>query len=76
MLAADPEVRMHFSSVDMAKDIEDALGKEPNSLVTPFVRVAEQLQAAQMQNQASRQLEGEETNALEEDFPEEEQPPA
>jgi len=71
MLAADPEVRVHFSSLDMAKDIEDALGKDPQTLVTPFVRVAEQLQAQQMQNTASRQLESEEMNALEEDFPEE-----
>ena len=74
MLAADPEVRMHFSSVEMAKDIEDAMGKDPLTLVIPFVRVAEQLEAAQMQNQASRQLETEEVDSLEQDFPEEEPP--
>ena len=76
MLVNDPEVRVHFSSVELAKDIEDALGKDPQTYVTPFVRVAEQMEAAQLQNAASRQVEGEEIDSLEEDFGEQPQQPA
>ena len=78
MLVNDPEVRVHFSSVELAKDIEDALGKDPQTYVTPFIRVAEQMEATQLMNAASRQVETEEIDSLEEDFTEEErgqQPP-
>ena len=68
MLASDPAVQLHFSSVEIAKDIENALGKDPHTYVTPYIRVAEQMEAAQMQNAASRQVEKEETDSLEEDY--------
>lgn len=74
MLAGDEQVRTHFSSVDMAKEIEDILGKDPQTMVVPYVRISEQLQAAQMQNTAARQLEDEEINTLDEEELQEGQP--
>lgn len=66
-LAADPEVRMHFSSFEMAKDLSTALKIDNKNVVSKNIRVAEQLEVAQLQNQASRQLQAEEQGALEAD---------
>lgn len=46
-LGADPELKMHFSSVKIAKMIEDLLDIEDYEIVEPYVRIHEQAEAQQ-----------------------------
>jgi len=54
-LGADPEIKLHFSSVKLAKMAEDILDLEDYELVEPFVRISEQAEAQQL---ATTQQEG------------------
>lgn len=47
---ADPEVRAHFSSIGVARMVEDVLGLEEWKLVQPFIRLSEQAQAQRLAN--------------------------
>lgn len=49
-LGQDPEVKVHFSSVKIAKMIEDMLSLEDFELVEPYVRVSEQAEFQQLAN--------------------------
>lgn len=49
-LGQDPEVKVHFSSVKIAKMIEDMLSLEDFELVEPYVRVSEQAEYQQLAN--------------------------
>lgn len=53
-LGADPEIKVHFSSVKLAKMIEDLLDLDDYEIVEPYVRVHEQ---AEYQQQANTQME-------------------
>lgn len=54
-LQIDPSVAQHFSSVQMARDIERMLEKEPGTYVEPYVRVTEQVEAQRIQQIAADQ---------------------
>ena len=49
-LYADPGVQVHFSGIKLAKMIEDDLDLEEYELVQPFVRLAENAEAQQIDN--------------------------
>lgn len=49
-LGADQEVKLHFSSVKLAKMIEDILNLDDYELVQPWVRVSEQAEYQQLAN--------------------------
>lgn len=53
---ADPEVKMHFSSIKMAKMVEQDLDLEEYELVTPYVRLAEQAEAQNFNNANQEQV--------------------
>ena len=55
-LYADPEVKMHFSSVKLSKMIEQDLDLEEYEMVTPFVRLAEQAEAQNFHNANQEQV--------------------
>lgn len=55
-LYQDPEIKMHFSSVKIAKMVEQDLDLEEYELVTPFVRLAEQADAQNSQNAHQEQV--------------------
>lgn len=46
----DPEVRQHFSSVKIAKMVEDLIDIEEYEIVEPFVRLSEQAEQQQLAN--------------------------
>ncbi len=46
----DPDVRMHFSSLQVAKAFEDWLGLQDWQMVQPYVRLSEHAEAQQIQN--------------------------
>lgn len=50
MIAADQELKLHFSSVKTAKMIEELLDLEEYEIVEPYVRIAEQAEAQQLSN--------------------------
>lgn len=50
MIAADQELKLHFSSVKTAKMIEELLDLEEYEIVEPYVRIAEQAEAQQLAN--------------------------
>jgi len=47
ILASDPEIKAHFSSIEMAKLMEELLELPNYNLVTPFVRISEQAEGQQ-----------------------------
>lgn len=49
-LGADEEIKVHFSSVKLAKMFEDILDIEDYEVVEPYVRIAEQAEFQQLQN--------------------------
>lgn len=55
-LYQDPEIKIHFSSVKIAKMVEQDLDLEEYELVTPFVRLAEQAEAQNSQNAHQEQV--------------------
>jgi hypothetical protein len=52
----DPEVRQHVSSVKTAEMVEDLLDWEQYDLISPYVRVAEQLETQRLQQVATEDL--------------------
>jgi hypothetical protein len=46
----DPEIRQHFSSIKIAEMVEDLLDWGDYELLTPFVRLSEQADAARLSN--------------------------
>lgn len=51
-LGADPSVMMHFSSVELARLMENLLEIEDRNVVLPYVRISEQAEAAKLQASA------------------------
>ena len=49
-LGQDPEVRMHFSSVKLARLAESLLGIQDENIVQPYIRLSEQADAQKEQN--------------------------
>ena len=49
-LGADPDIKVHFSSVKLAKMFEDLLDIEDYEIVEPFIRIHEQAEAQQQMN--------------------------
>lgn len=47
---SDPEVRVHFSSVGVARMVEELLGLEEWKIVQPYIRLTEQAQAQRLAN--------------------------
>lgn len=47
---SDPEVRVHFSSVGVARMVEELLGLEQWKIVQPYIRLTEQAQAQRLVN--------------------------
>lgn len=50
-IGADQDVRLHISSIELAKMFEEMLDLEPYGLVKPFIRITEQAEAQQFANQ-------------------------
>jgi hypothetical protein len=55
-IGMDPMVNVHFSGVKTAQLVEDLLDIEEYDLVTPYVRISEQAEAAQLQNTQQEQV--------------------
>jgi hypothetical protein len=51
----DPAVRVHFSSIKLAKLLEDQLDLEQFELVTPYIRITEEADAQRMMAAAQEQ---------------------
>jgi hypothetical protein len=58
-VGSDPEVRQHISSIGLAKVSEDLLDIADFKLVTPFVRISEQADAARLANSQQEEIEAE-----------------
>lgn len=52
----DPEIRNHLSSKKIAEVAEENLGLSKYDIYTPNIRISEQLEAAELQQEASMQL--------------------
>ena len=52
----DPELRIHFSSIGLAKLYENLLSLEDYSIVQPFIRLSEQADAQRMMNVHQEQV--------------------
>jgi hypothetical protein len=52
----DPEIKAHFSTVELARMFEDLLDLQDYAVVTPYVRLSEQADAARMQQSSQEQL--------------------
>lgn len=52
----DPELRIHFSSIQMAKLYEGLLSLEDYNIVQPFIRLSEQADAQRMMNVHQEQV--------------------
>jgi hypothetical protein len=50
-IGQDPEVRMHISSIEVARLFEELLDLKDYKLVEPFIRLTEQAEAQQLANQ-------------------------
>lgn len=55
-LGADPDIKVHWSSIKLAKLFEDLLDIEEYELVTPYIRLAEQKEAQALANAAIEQV--------------------
>src|SRR6185295_2765092 len=54
-IGADPDIKAHFSSIKLAKMLEELLDLEDYKLVLPYVRLSEQADAQKMMNAAHEQ---------------------
>lgn len=54
-IGADPDIKAHFSSIKLAKMLEELLDLEDYELVLPYVRLSEQADAQKMMNAAHEQ---------------------
>ena len=52
----DPELRVHFSSIELAKLFEGLLSLEDYNIVQPFIRLSEQADAQRMMNAHQEQV--------------------
>lgn len=57
-VGADPELRLHFSSVKTAQMMEELLDIERYELVQPYIRLSEQAEAQQLANTQTEQILG------------------
>lgn len=55
-IGMDPAVNVHFSGLKTAKLVEDLIDIEEYHLVTPYVRISEQAEAAQLANTQQEQV--------------------
>lgn len=55
-IGQDPEVKMHFSSVETAKLFEDLLDIADWEIVQPYVRISEQIDAQRLMNAGQEQM--------------------
>jgi hypothetical protein len=55
-IGADPQVRVHFSGVEMARLFEDLLDLDNWNIVEPYIRITEQKDAMMMQNSTQEQV--------------------
>ena len=55
-VGADPQVKVHFSTVELARLYEDLLDLEPWHIVEPYIRISEMKEAQMMQNSAQEQV--------------------
>jgi hypothetical protein len=55
-IGADPEIRAHFSSVKIARLLQDLLEVEDYELVEPYIRISEKADYARMSNAADEQV--------------------
>lgn len=56
-IGADPEIKVHFSSIKLAQMFEDLLDIKSYEAVAPYVRVSEQAEAQQQMNTAQEETE-------------------
>lgn len=54
-LGADPAVKVHFSTIKLAKMFEDILDIESYGVVSPYIRITEEQEAQQLNNAATEQ---------------------
>ena len=57
-VGADQDIRAHFSSIKLAKMLEDMLDLQDYELVTPYIRLSEQQDAQQLANAGQEQTAG------------------
>jgi hypothetical protein len=55
-IGSDPQVRVHFSGVEMARLFEDLLDLDNWNIVEPYIRITEQKDAQMMQNSTQEQV--------------------
>jgi hypothetical protein len=56
LVAADPDIKMHWSSIKLARLTEDLLDLDTQDLVEPYIRLAEQADAQRMLASHQEQL--------------------
>jgi hypothetical protein len=56
LVAADPDIKMHWSSIKLARLTEDLLDLDTQDLVEPFIRLSEQADAQRMLSAHEEQL--------------------
>lgn len=54
-IGADPDIKAHFSSIKLAKMLEELMDLEDYDLVMPYIRLSEQADAQKMMNAAHEQ---------------------
>jgi hypothetical protein len=69
LIQTDPDIKMHFSSVKLAKMAEELLDLERQDLMEPFIRITESAQAQRMEREAQVQLQKEAQMGAEKDSP-------
>lgn len=55
-VGSDPDIKTHFSSIKLARLFEETLDLEDYTLVEPFVRIAEQMDAQRRMNSMQEQV--------------------
>jgi hypothetical protein len=55
-LGADPEIKAHFSSIQLAKMFEDLLEISDFKIVVPYIRLSEQAEAQRLMNSQQEQV--------------------
>jgi uncharacterized protein YukE len=56
LITADPDLKMHFSSIRMAKLAEDLLDLGSQDMVEPYIRITEQTEAQRLATTQNQQL--------------------
>lgn len=55
-IGADPEIKVHFSTIKLAKMVEDLIDIEEYEIVEPYIRISEQAEAQQLANTQQEQV--------------------